>query len=106
MILSDIDAGGPAAAAGLQQKDVVTAIDGGGVDSLPKYTAFLYVHKRNTPLAMTVLRNGKPLTIAVSAVDAPPVLENLSDLIDPRKDLIPSMGIFVIDLKTRRLARC
>ncbi len=99
VILSDIDAGGPAAAAGLQQKDVVTAIDGARVDSLPKYTAFLYVHRRNTPLRMTVLRDGKPLTIAVTAVDAPPVIENLSDLIDPRKDLIASMGIFVIDLK-------
>jgi serine protease Do len=50
VILSDIDAGGPAAAAGLRQKDVVTAIDGVRIDSLPKYTAFLYVHKRNTPL--------------------------------------------------------
>ena len=103
VILSDIDAGGPAAAAGLQQKDVVTAIDGGRVDSLPKYTAFLYVHKRNTPLAMTVLRDGKSLTIPVKAVDAPPVIENLSDLIDPRKDLIPSMGIFVIDLKNSQV---
>jgi serine protease Do len=103
VILSDIDAGGPAAAAGLRQKDVVTAIDGGRVDSLPKYTAFLYVHKRNTPLTMTVLRDGKQLTIPVTAVDAPPVIENLSDLIDPKKDLIPSMGIFVIDLKNSQV---
>src|SRR6202167_2589353 len=41
VILSDIDAGGPAAAAGLHAKDIVTAIDGVRIDSLPKYTAFL-----------------------------------------------------------------
>jgi serine protease Do len=99
VILSDIDAGGPAAGAGLHQRDLVTAIDGLRVDSLPKYIAFLYVHKRNTPIRMDVLRDGKPLTISVTAVDAPPAIDKLSDLIDPRKDLIASLGIFVIDLK-------
>ena len=103
VILSDIDAGGPAAAAGLRQKDMVTAIDGGRVDSLPKYTGFLYVHKRNTPLKMEVLRDGKPLTVSVTPVDAPPTIDNLSDLIDPKKDLIASLGIFVIDLKASSL---
>jgi serine protease Do len=103
VILSDIDAGGPAAAAGLRQKDVVTAIDGVRIDSLPKYTAFLYVHKRNTPLRMAVLRDGKPVTVSITPVDAPPVVENLSDLIDPKKDLIASLGVFVIDLKASSL---
>src|SRR6202453_658056 len=103
VILSDVDEGGPAAAAGLQPKDVVTAIDGGRVDSLPKYTAFLYVHKRNTPLRMQVLRDGKPLTVSITPVAAPPVVDNLSDLIDPKKDLIASLGVFVIDLKASSL---
>jgi serine protease Do len=98
VILSDIDAGGPAAAAGLRQRDVVMAIDGGRVDSLPKYTGFLYVHKRKTPMKIEVLRDGKPLTFSVTAADAPPVADSLSDLIDPRRDLIASLGIFVIDL--------
>ena len=61
VILSDIDAGGPAAAAGLHAKDIVTTMDGLTVDSLPKYTAFLYVHKRDTPMRMEVLRDGKPV---------------------------------------------
>jgi serine protease Do len=99
VILSDIDPGGPAAAAGLRQQDVVTAIDNVRVDSLPKYTARLYVHPRNTPIQMGVLRDGKPLTVSITAVAAPPLIDNLSDLIDPRRDLIASLGIFVIDLK-------
>jgi serine protease Do len=99
VILSDIDAGGPAAAAGLHAKDIVTAMDGKRVDSLPKYTAFLYVHKRNTPIRMAVLRDGKPVTVSVTAVDAPPLVENLSDLINPKRDLIAPLGVFVIDIK-------
>src|ERR1700691_2313290 len=99
VILSDIDAGGPAAAAGLRQKDVVTAIDGRRIDSLPRYTAFLYVHKRNTPLRMEVLRDGKPVTVSITPINAPPQIDNLSDLINPKRDLIAPLGIFVIDLK-------
>jgi serine protease Do len=88
----------------LRQRDVVTTIDGKRVDSLPKYTAFLYVHPRNTPIKMEVLRDGKPLTVSITAVAAPPMIDNLSDLIDPRKDLIASLGIFVIDLKRSPVA--
>jgi serine protease Do len=99
VIISDVDAGGPAAAAGLHPRDVVTTMDGRRVDALPKYTAFLYVHRRNTPIRMEVLRDGKPLTLAVTPVDAPPLIDNLSDLINPQRDLVASLGIFVIDLK-------
>ncbi len=99
VIISDIDSGSSAEAGGLRQKDIVTAIDGRNVDSLPKYTAFLYVHPRGTPIKMAVLRDGKPLTLSVTAVAAPPAVENLSDLIDPKKDLIAPLGVFVIDLK-------
>ena len=77
----------------------MTTMDGLRVDSLPKYTAFLYVHKRNTPISMEVMRDGKPVTVSVSPVDAPPMVDNLSDLINPKRDMIASLGIFVIDLK-------
>jgi len=94
VILSDIDSGGPAAAAGLQAKDVVTTMDGLRVDALPKYTAFLYVHKRNTPIRMEVLRDGKPVTVSVTPVDAPPVVENLSDLYQSQKRPDRTAGYF------------
>jgi serine protease Do len=99
VILSDIDAGGPAAAAGLRAKDIVTMMDGLTVDSLPKYTAFLYIHKRASAISMEVLRDGKPLTVSVTPVNAPPLVENLSDLINPKRDLIAPLGIFAMDLK-------
>ncbi|MGC2398717.1 MAG: trypsin-like peptidase domain-containing protein [Acidobacteriaceae bacterium] len=99
VILSDIDQNSPAAAAGLQPRDIITEIDGRVVDSLPKYAAFLYVHPRNTPMKMDVLRDGKPLTVSVTAANAPPLVDNLSDLINPKRDLISPLGIFTIDLK-------
>jgi serine protease Do len=98
VIFSDVDEGGPAAAAGLQAKDTVTAVDGIPIDSFPKYTAYLYVHKRGTPLHMEVLRNGKPTEVSIRATDSLPMVDSLSDLINPQRDLIAPLGIFVIDL--------
>jgi serine protease Do len=100
VIFSDIDAGGPAATAGLRPNDIVELIDGVPIDSFPKYTAFLYIHKRGSPLHMEVLRDGKPVSISLSPVDSMPTVENLSDLANPTKDLIPSLGIFVLDLNS------
>jgi serine protease Do len=99
VILSDIEPGGPAAAAGLKPKDLVTMIDGFPIDSLPKYTAFLYLHPHGVPMEMKVLRDGNPATVSVNPAVAPPSLENLSELINTKTDLIAALGVFVIDLK-------
>ncbi len=98
VILSDVDDGGPAAAAGLRRKDIVTAIDGFPIDSLPKYTAYLYIHKRGIPVHMQVLREGKPIVVSVVPSSAPAAVDSLSDLINPLRDLIAPLGIFVIDI--------
>jgi serine protease Do len=98
VVFSDVDPNGPAASAGLQPKDVVDTVDGIPIDSLPKYTAFLYLHPRSKPIKMQVLRNGKTVSLSITPMEMPQTIENLSDLIDPRKDLIAPLGIFVIDL--------
>lgn len=103
-IFSDIDAESPAAEAGLQPKDIVLTIDGIPIDSLPKYTAFLYMHKRGSPLRMGVLRDGKPVSVSLTPIDFLPTAESLSDLMNPTRDLIPSLGIFVLDLDERLIA--
>ena len=98
VIITDVDEGRPAAQAGLKMGDIVKSIDGLPVDSLPKYTALLYMHKRGSPLHMVVLRKGNPVTLSITPLEAPPAADKLSDLINPKKDLVPSLGIFVIDL--------
>jgi len=98
VIFSDIDADGPAAVAGLKPKDIVASIDGIPIDSLPKFTAYLYIHKRGTPMEIEVLRDGKPVTVAVRAINSLPMVDSLSDLINPRRDLLAPLGIFIIDI--------
>jgi serine protease Do len=98
VIVADIDEDSPASHAGLQPGDIVTSIDFLPIDSVPKYTAFLYMHQRGKPLRMEVLRNGKTIALSMEPVDAPPAVNSLSDLINPRRDLIATLGIFVIDM--------
>src|ERR1700733_14838919 len=99
VIVSDVEPGGPAAAAGLKPRDLVTTIDGFPIDCLPQYTVFLYLHPHGVPMEMKVLRDGNPVTVSVNPAVAPPSIENLADLINAKTDLIASLGIFVIDLK-------
>jgi serine protease Do len=98
VIVTDTDEDSPAAHAGLKPGDIVKSIDYLPVDSVPKYTAFLYMHERGKPLRIEVLRNGKSLVLSMETVDAPPAVSNLSDMINPRRDLISPLGIFVIDM--------
>jgi serine protease Do len=98
VVLSDVAPDGPAGAAGLRPKDIVLSIDGIPIDSLPKYVAFLYLHPQGQPLQMQLLRDSKQITASPSPVPAAPTFDSLSDLINPKTDLIPPLGIFVIDL--------
>jgi serine protease Do len=98
LMLSDVAPDGPAGIAGLRPKDIVLSVDGVPIDSLPKYVAFLYLHPQGQRLDMQVLRDGKQISASVAPVPAAPTFDNLTDLINPRTDLIPPLGIFVIDL--------
>jgi serine protease Do len=98
VVISDVVPGGPGNIAGLHPMDVVLSIDGVPIDSLPKYVAYLYLHPRGQRLEMQVLRDGKQVSASPVPVSAPPSFDSLSDLINPKTDLIDSLGIFGIDL--------
>jgi S1-C subfamily serine protease len=50
-------------------------------------------------MKMQVSRGGKTVSASVKPDLAPPSIDNLSDLINPKTDLIASLGIFTIDMK-------
>jgi serine protease Do len=99
VIISDVDIDGPGMTGGLKPGDIITELDGFPIDSLPKYTGFLYMHQSGHPMEMKVLRGDKTVTVSVTPAVAPPNMDNLSDLINPQADLIAPLGVFVMDLK-------
>ena len=98
VIFSDVAPDGPAGIGGLRPKDVVVSVDGFPIESLPKYVASLYLHPRGAPMNMKVLRDGKPVSLSLAPVPILPTFDNLSDLVNPKTDLIASLGIFVAGL--------
>lgn len=98
VIISDVEQGSPAESGGLRSGDVVVSVDGIFIDSLPKYTAFLYLHSAGHPMEIKVLRGSADYTASITPVEAPQTIDNLTDLINPSTDLIAPLGIFVLDL--------
>ena len=98
VILSDVVPGGPADKAGLQRKDIIVSVDGRRIDSLPRFSAMLYLHKRDQPIPMQVLRGTQTLNISVTPADVRAGADSLADLIRPDTDLISPLGIFVVQL--------
>jgi serine protease Do len=99
VVISDVIPGGPADKAGLKTRDIVAAIDGRAIDSLPKFAASLFLHRHDELVEMDVLRETEALKLHIPAIEARggPV-ESLSDLIDPQKSLVTPLGIFALEL--------
>ncbi len=98
VIISDVTPDSPAARSGLRPGDIVLTIDGHVIDSVPRYTAWLYLHDRNQLLRMSVLRRDETLNLSIPVVELPKGVEKLADLIDPQTSLVSSLGFFVLDL--------
>lgn len=100
VVIADVAAGGPAAAAGLQLLDIVDAVDGQQVVGLPGFAAALYLHPVNEDLKLEVLRDSVRIAVVVPAMRHLDEQQDLADLIDPR-NLIDGLGVFVVALDGR-----
>jgi len=59
-------AGSPAASAGLQTNDVITAVNGTNIDQTHSLTSLLDQHQPGDRISLTVLRGGKALSLGVT----------------------------------------
>jgi len=68
-VVMTVEPASPAARAGLQQNDVITAINGQAVDQDHQLVGVLFTHKPGETVTLSVVRNGKQseikLTLAV-----------------------------------------
>ena len=94
-LVADLSAGGPAAEAGLRRGDLITGIDGQGVDDPEGLGYRMATKPLGGTAALTLLRNGKQSTASVKLIPAPEI---------PARDPIkltgssPFSGMTVINL--------
>jgi serine protease Do len=93
VIVSDIFPGSPADHAGLKTQDVIVSLDGFPVDNVPIFTLALYLMNQRDSASLGVLRGGKRLDLQIPIYEPRNDPSRLSDLGDPKKDLMPQLGI-------------
>jgi serine protease Do len=93
VIVSDVFPGGSAERAGLKIQDVIIGIDGIPVDSLPIFALSLYLRNTGKSAKLQILRGDKKLDIDVPVYEPKNDLQRVSDVADPKKDLIARLGI-------------
>jgi S1-C subfamily serine protease len=71
VVVGQVAAGSPAASAGLQPGDVITAIDGQPLDSESALAESLNKHKPGDSVALTVIRNGQQQNVSITLGTAP-----------------------------------
>jgi serine protease Do len=93
IIVSDVPPDSSADRAGLKIKDVILSIDGLPVDNVPLLVLSLYMKEASKTVTLQVLRGDKKLDVVVPVYEPKNEPDQLSELADPSKDLIPRLGI-------------
>jgi serine protease Do len=101
VIVSDVLPGGPADKAGLKIQDIVLSVDGRPIDSLPMFGFTLFTRPPGETAAIEVLRGAQTLSLEVPVVEQPHKVDELTDLVDPEKNLVQQLGILGLQIDAR-----
>ena len=93
VIVSDVYPGSQAEHAGLKIEDVIIGIDGFPVDNVPLFALSLYLLNTGNSAKLQVLRGDKKVDLNVPIYEPHNEPSRLADMADPKKDLIPRLGI-------------
>jgi serine protease Do len=103
VIVSDVFPGTPASDAGLKIQDVIVAVDGLEVDNLPLFTLGIYLLNTGNSTKLQILRGEKQLELQVPIFESRNEPGKLSEMADPKKDLLPRLGVVGLTI-TREVA--
>ncbi len=69
--VTDVSADSPAAAAGLQKGDIITAVSGVVLDGTHAFINTLWSHAVGESVSLSIVRNGQPQTLTATLVERP-----------------------------------
>jgi serine protease Do len=93
VIVSDLPPHGAAERAGLRIQDVIVSVDGIPVDNVALFTLSLYAQESSQSVKVKIVRGDKNFELDLPVYEAKNEPDQLSELSDPAKDLIPRLGI-------------
>jgi serine protease Do len=98
VIIVDVRPGGPAEGAGLKINDIVLAVDGRPIRSLPQLMGSLYLHPTDELMTLDILRGTERLTLHVPVLAHKHEVDQLMGRVDPEKNLVRKIGVLAIDV--------
>src|ERR1700676_3311953 len=98
VVVDDVTPEGPAAAAGLQIKDIILTADDRRIETLPSLSSALYLHRLDQVVKLEILRGAEKKILYVPAIEARDHMDELLDTVNPEHSLIPRLGVLAIDL--------
>ena len=102
MVVSDVSPGSPAERAGLEVQDLLLAMDGQPLATVPQFIASLYGRRVGSRVHLELLRGSRHLALTVAVAERPPESEKLPDPAGLERGLIARLGVVCTPLDPRR----
>ena len=104
-IAADVQPGGPADQAGLKIEDIIVGINGTPIKHARDLLSFIYGQALDSQVTMTVRRGEQTLSLKMKVIERADDPQRFADMVDPEKNVIPQLGILVVELdeKTKDL---
>jgi serine protease Do len=97
-IAADVLPGGPADQAGLKIEDIITGVNGSDIKRARDLQSFIYGQALDNEVTMTVRRGDQKLSLKMKVIERADDPQRFADMVDPEKNIIPQLGILVVEL--------
>jgi serine protease Do len=100
-IAADVLPGGPADQAGLKIEDIIVNVNGSPIKRARDLQSFIYGQALDNDVAMTVRRGEQTLSFKMKVIERADDPQRFADMVDPEKNVIPQLGILVVELNEK-----
>ena len=101
VVVSDVASGSPAESAGLKLNDIVLALDESPVANLPQFMMASLTHPAAEHVKLQILRGVEKIPLDIAAEEEGHSADRLTDLVDPEKGQIATLGVLGITIDQR-----
>jgi len=104
-IAADVLPDGPADEAGLKIEDIIMSVNGIQIKRARDLLSYIYGQALDKDVTMTVRRGDQTFSLKMKVIERTDDPERFADMVDPEKNVIPQLGVLVVELdeKTKDL---